>query len=79
MILDRQSRINTNDLKTRLDAVGMDRGSFSPEELTEFVNLMQVYEGAMYEISTKLEILDSEFQVRFSHDPSITWNAVSSR
>ena len=53
MILDRQSRINTNDLKTRLDAVGMDRGSFSPEELTEFVNLMQVYEGAMYEISTK--------------------------
>ena len=69
MILDRQSRINTNDLKTRLDAVGMDRGSFSPEELTEFVNLMQVYEGAMYEISTKLEILDSEFQVRFSHDP----------
>ena len=69
MILDRQSCINTNDLKTRLDAVGMDRGSFSPEELTEFVNLMQVYEGAMYEISTKLEILDSEFQVRFSHDP----------
>ena len=47
----------------------MDRESFSPEELTEFVNLMQVYEGAMYEISTKLEILDSEFQVRFSHDP----------
>ena len=47
----------------------MDRGSFSPEELTEFVNLMQVYEGAMYEISTKLEILDSEFKVRFSHDP----------
>ena len=33
---DRQSRINTNDLKTRLDAAGMDRGSFSPEELTEF-------------------------------------------
>ena len=30
---------------------------------------MQVYEGAMYEISTKLEILDSEFQVRFSHNP----------
>ena len=30
---------------------------------------MQVYEGAMYEISTKLEILDGEFQVRFSHDP----------
>ena len=40
-----------------------------PDQMDEFVNMMQVYEGAMYEISTKLEILDSEFQVRFSHDP----------
>ena len=39
------------------------------DQIDEFVNMMQVYEGAMYEISTKLEILDSEFQVRFSHDP----------
>lgn len=39
------------------------------DQIDEFVNMMQIYEGAMYEISTKLEILDSEFQVRFSHDP----------
>ena len=44
-------------------------GTFTPEQVVEFVDLMQVYEGAMYEISTKLEILDDEFQVRFSHDP----------
>ncbi len=37
--------------------------------IADFINQMQVYEGAMYEISTKLEILDSEFQVRFSHNP----------
>ncbi|RIY30493.1 (p)ppGpp synthetase, partial [Bifidobacteriaceae bacterium NR016] len=36
------------------------------DQIDEFVNMMQIYEGAMYEISTKLEILDSEFQVRFS-------------
>ena len=76
MILDRQSRINTNDLRTRLKVL---LNQFSPdnqpghlgdmETMTEFINQMQVYEGAMYEISTKLEILDSEFQVRFSHDP----------
>ena len=76
MILDRQSRINTNDLRTRLKVL---LAQFSPdsqpghlsdmETMTEFINQMQVYEGAMYEISTKLEILDSEFQVRFSHDP----------
>ena len=40
-----------------------------PDQMDEFVNMMQVYEGAMYEISTKLEILDGEFQVRFSHNP----------
>ncbi|KFI68614.1 GTP pyrophosphokinase [Bifidobacterium magnum] len=38
-------------------------------QMSEFINQMQVYEGAMYELSTKLEILDSEFQVRFSHNP----------
>ncbi|WP_314686791.1 GTP pyrophosphokinase family protein [uncultured Bifidobacterium sp.] len=42
---------------------------FPIDEIEEFIDLMQVYEGAMYEISTKLEILDGEFQVRFSHDP----------
>lgn len=69
VILDRQNRINTNDLKARLKAIGSENAPFPTEEITEFVDLMQVYEGAMYEISTKLEILDSEFQVRFAHDP----------
>lgn len=69
VILDRQNRINTNDLKARLKALGGENTPFPTEEITEFVDLMQVYEGAMYEISTKLEILDSEFQVRFAHDP----------
>lgn len=53
----------------RLKNVNVGEGSLSPEQITEFIDQMQVYEGAMYEISTKLEILDSEFQVRFSHNP----------
>ena len=53
----------------RLKNVDVGEGSLSPEQITEFIDQMQVYEGAMYEISTKLEILDSEFQVRFSHNP----------
>ena len=53
----------------RLENVDVGEGSLSPEQITEFIDQMQVYEGAMYEISTKLEILDSEFQVRFSHNP----------
>ena len=69
VIRDRHSRLNTSDLQARLNALDLPGGTFTPEQVVEFVDLMQVYEGAMYEISTKLEILDDEFQVRFSHDP----------
>ena len=69
VILDRHSRLKTSDLQARLKALDLPGGTFTPEQVVEFVDLMQVYEGAMYEISTKLEILDDEFQVRFSHDP----------
>lgn len=69
VILDRHSRLNTSDLQARLKTLDLPGGIFNTEQVTEFVDQMQVYEGAMYEISTKLEILDDEFQVRFSHDP----------
>ncbi|GAA6122745.1 GTP pyrophosphokinase family protein [Bifidobacterium psychraerophilum] len=70
MILDRKNMTNTAELATRIKT--MDDGSFNKfdsSSVTEFVDLMQIYEGAMYEIGTKLEILDNEFQVRFSHNP----------
>ncbi|MCI2204926.1 GTP pyrophosphokinase, partial [Bifidobacterium tibiigranuli] len=56
-------------MQARLEAANANRTSFNGSEITEFVDLMQVYEGAMYEISTKLDVLDSEFQVRFEHNP----------
>lgn len=73
--------MNTNELRARLSAIVDELGEIgSPDgtapfaasevdTVTEFIDQLQVYEGAMYEISTKLEILDSEFQVHFSHDP----------
>jgi putative GTP pyrophosphokinase len=69
VILDRHDRINTAEMQARLEAANANRTSFNGDEITEFVDLMQVYEGAMYEISTKLDVLDSEFQVRFEHNP----------
>ena len=69
MILDRQERINFAELQTHLSGMSHGGEDVDSEEITKFVDLMQVYEGAMYEISTKLEVLDGEFQVRFSHDP----------
>ena len=69
VILDRQERVNSVELRSRLKGVTHQGDEIPQEEITDFVDLMQVYEGAMYEISTKLEILDGEFQVRFAHDP----------
>lgn len=75
VILDRHERINTSEIQARLEkatenGIGAGPGALFPrDEIGEFIDMMQVYEGAMYEISTKLEVLDSEFHVHFSHDP----------
>lgn len=69
MILDRHNRLNTSDLRARLKTFDISDEHFDDAQIPEFIDQMQVYEGAMYEISTKLEVLDDEFQVRFSHDP----------
>ncbi|KFI59153.1 GTP pyrophosphokinase [Bifidobacterium gallicum] len=73
VILDRQNRLSSAELRMRLNQlVEHGEDDAAPKQLFEiadFVNQMQIYEGAMYEISTKLEILDTEFQVRFAHDP----------
>lgn len=69
VILDRHDRINSSEMQARLESAGTSDRRIPVEQTSDFIDLMQIYEGAMYEISTKLEILDDEFQVRFSHDP----------
>lgn len=69
VILDRHSRVTAASIRDRLASVDRFGNRFDPDEVSTFIDMMQVYEGAMYEISTKLEILDDEFQVRFAHDP----------
>ncbi|BDR54810.1 GTP pyrophosphokinase [Bombiscardovia apis] len=70
MILERGSAVNTSEIRQRLETLDSQHlANLSAGEMVEFVDLMQVYEGAMREISTKLEVLDTEFQVQFSHNP----------
>lgn len=56
-------------MRARLKIFDISEEHFDNAQIPEFIEQMQVYKGAMYEISTKLEVLDDEFQVRFSHDP----------
>lgn len=39
------------------------------DQMHDFLELRQLYNAAMREVRTKLEILDEEFHVRFNHNP----------
>lgn len=71
MILERKQRFNLPEIRTRLRQLSDEAGieTIDGEEIGRYAELMQVYSGAMREISTKLENLDDEFQVRERHNP----------
>lgn len=80
MILDRQASISDAELRSQLDAVVKGRKNLTGDlanadieeivdHMGDFIDLMQVYRGALHEISTKLEILDDEYHVRYEHNP----------
>jgi putative GTP pyrophosphokinase len=73
MILERKMQITIPDLKQQfgefknnftIDDSGNPRSS-----LLKFAGLIQLYNGAMKEINTKLEVLDDEFHIHHSHNP----------
>lgn len=66
MILEKSSVINVKKLQSQLGGL-----SNQPdiEELTKLIKLYQLYQAGQKEISTKLENLDSEFQVNYDYNP----------
>ncbi len=73
MILERKMKLDIPDLKQQLGAFqdGFTAEGFPDPRiaLIEWAGLLQMYNGAMKEISTKLEVLDDEFHIRHSHNP----------
>lgn len=77
MILDRQSPLSLADITQAMITLNSALPELeiptNREEILEFSRdfeaLMQGYRGVMQEISTKLEILDDEYQTRYSHNP----------
>lgn len=70
--------INVNNLKktiegTELDTVKQlfpaDTGELLVEEMYKFIELEHLYESAIREVKTKLEILDSEFRTKYAYNP----------
>jgi len=73
MILERKTQINIPDIKQQLGEFRNNflNNSFDGQRLSilEFAGIIQVYSGAMKGISTKLEVLDDEFHIHYSHNP----------
>lgn len=46
-----------------------DRGQQMMEQMLRFIELEHLYESAIREVKTKLEILDSEFRAKYSYNP----------
>ncbi|MCL1914455.1 MAG: GTP pyrophosphokinase family protein [Eubacteriaceae bacterium] len=64
MILKRNTQFNLSNL-------GEQYGHLFPGsvDIMEFARLLQIYNGAMSEVATKLEILDEEFSLLHKHNP----------
>jgi len=73
MILERKMQINIPDFQQQFGEFQNNfviEGFDDPRSfILEFAGLIQIYNGAMKEISTKLEVLDDEFHIRHSHNP----------
>lgn len=70
MILKRSTNINLSELKEEFLGLAPIEDDSSPlNSLYQWVELQQIYNGAISEISTKLEILDDEFQINYRHNP----------
>ena len=75
MILERKHMFNSafDTESIAMPLGGLDDLFGSPQQIVEALNgiiyMQQLYGAAMREISTKLEILDDEFHVKYAHNP----------
>ncbi|WP_125982728.1 GTP pyrophosphokinase [Loigolactobacillus iwatensis] len=71
MILERQNFMNIKQISSDLERelTGKPFGSANIKKLQNLSQLYQLYQAGANEFGTKLENLDSEFQVNYDHNP----------
>ncbi len=68
MILERKGKINLDDFKFGAAILNASSEKML-KTIKSLVEMQQVYNAAIKEVSTKLEILDDEFHVNYAHNP----------
>lgn len=70
--------MNANNIKKSIEGTELatvkqmfpeNTGDLLVEEMYKFIELEHLYESAIREVKTKLEILDSEFRTKYSYNP----------
>lgn len=71
MILERKMKIDMPDFNNQIDEnnIAINQLFESKDFMLDLNSLMQTYNSAMKEISTKLEILDDDFHTHHMHNP----------
>lgn len=71
MYVERRETLNLNALKEDLkrNITKFQEQNYRIEELVDFVSLHHLYASALEEVSTKLSILDNDFQILYEHNP----------
>ncbi|AYU56072.1 GTP pyrophosphokinase [Staphylococcus debuckii] len=71
MYVERRETLNINALKrdVQRNITKFQDNHYQIEELVDFVSLHHLYASALEEVSTKLSILDNDFQILYEHNP----------
>ncbi|AMY06308.1 GTP pyrophosphokinase [Staphylococcus condimenti] len=71
MYVERRETLNLNALKrdVQRNISKFQSKHYQIEELVDFVSLHHLYASALEEVSTKLSILDNDFQILYEHNP----------
>ncbi|KIX91842.1 GTP pyrophosphokinase [Staphylococcus microti] len=71
MFVEKTAPLNIENLKKEIAAYTNQNDDISDsfEQVLEFVKLEHIYSAALEEISTKLRILDEDFQLKTAHNP----------
>ena len=68
-ISNARKTIESSELDTVKQLFPANTGELLVEEMYKFIELEHLYESAIREVKTKLEILDSEFRTKYSYNP----------
>lgn len=71
MFVEKNVPINIENLKSEIASYTKKavQSEDNLEEVVQFIKLEHIYSAALEEISTKLHILDQDFQLKNSHNP----------